>query len=66
MEWARIKPSVEKIVGEEGSSSKLWLKTSNEQTKIHWNALTPDERRKYYDMAKDINSGEASDELKAQ
>ena len=66
MEWATIKPLVEAIVGKEGSSSKIWLKTANEQTKALWAALPAEKKQEYTDIAQSINAGEASKEVKAK
>ena len=66
MEWSTIKPSVHKIVGDEGSNSKFWLKTSNEQVRAQWKALPPDQKQKYNQMAQALNSGEASKKEKAK
>ena len=66
MEWATIKPLVEAIVGKEGSSSKIWLKTANAQTKALWAALPAEKKQEYTDIAQSINAGEASKEVKAK
>lgn len=66
MEWSTIKPLVEAIVGKEGSASKVWLKTANEQTRKLWKALPAEEKQKYTEIAQAINSGEASAEVKAK